>query len=59
VVLLYGIIMTLGANCLGLVVFVPMLSRHFVENQRIVCIAASWTKRPQVTKYPAMRSRPH
>src|SRR5262245_45513733 len=59
VVLLYGIIMTLGANCLGLVLVVPMLSRHFVENRGIVCIAASWTKRPQVTKYPAMRSRPH
>ena len=35
VVLLYGIIMTLGANCLGLVVFVPMPSRHFVQNRRI------------------------
>jgi MFS family permease len=35
VVLLYGIIMTLGANCLGLVVFVPMLSRHFVQNRGI------------------------
>ena len=33
VILLYGIIMTLGANCLGLVVFVPMLSRHFVQNR--------------------------
>ena len=33
VVLLYRIIMTLGANCLGLVVFVPMLSRHFVQNR--------------------------
>ena len=32
VILLYGIIMTLGANCLGLVVFVPILSRHFVKN---------------------------
>src|SRR6476646_5307332 len=29
VILLYGVIMTLGANCLGLVVFVPLLSRHF------------------------------
>ena len=35
VILLYGIIMTLGANCLGLVVFVPMLSRHFVQNRGI------------------------
>src|SRR6516162_923796 len=33
VILLYGVIMTLGANCLGLVVFVPLLSRHFVENR--------------------------
>ena len=33
VILLYGIVMTLGANCLGLVVFVPMLSRHFVQNR--------------------------
>lgn len=33
VILLYGIIMTLGSNCLGLVVFVPMLSRHFVHNR--------------------------
>ena len=33
IVLLYGCLMTLGANCLGLVVFVPMLSRHFVRNR--------------------------
>ena len=33
VILLYGVIMTLGANCLGLVVFVPLLSRHFVQNR--------------------------
>jgi MFS family permease len=33
VVLLYGIIMTIGANCLGLVVFVPLLSRHFVRHR--------------------------
>jgi MFS family permease len=32
-ILLYGFIMTLGANCLGLVVFVPLLSRHFVHNR--------------------------
>lgn len=31
--LLYGVVMTLGANCLGLVVFVPLLSRHFVKNR--------------------------
>jgi MFS family permease len=33
VVLLYGVVMTLGANCLGLVVFVPLLARHFVRNR--------------------------
>ena len=33
VVLLYGVVMTLGANCLGLIVFVPLLSRHFVHNR--------------------------
>ncbi len=32
-VVLYGIVMTLGANCLGLVVFVPLLSRYFVRNR--------------------------
>ena len=32
-IVLYGILMTVGANCLGLVVFVPMLSRRFVENR--------------------------
>ena len=33
VVVLYGVVMTMGANCLGLVVFVPLLSRHFVRNR--------------------------
>jgi len=33
VVLLYGVVMTLGANCLGLVVFVPILSRRFVRRR--------------------------
>jgi len=32
-VLLYGVVMTVGANCLGLVVFVPILSRHFVRRR--------------------------
>ena len=32
-VILYGVVMTLGANCLGLVVFVPVLSRRFVRNR--------------------------
>ncbi len=29
----YGVIMTIGANCLGLVVFVPLLSRRFVRRR--------------------------
>lgn len=33
VVVVYGVVMTLGSNCLGLVVFVPLLSRHFVRNR--------------------------
>jgi MFS family permease len=33
ITLLYGVVMTLGANCLGLVVFVPLLSRHFVRRR--------------------------
>jgi MFS family permease len=33
IVLLYGVIMTIGANCLGLVVFVPLLSRYFVRRR--------------------------
>jgi MFS family permease len=33
IVVLYGVVMTLGANCLGLVVFVPLLSRYFVHNR--------------------------
>src|SRR5262249_44091255 len=32
-ILLYGVVMTLGANCLGLVVFVPLLSRRFTRNR--------------------------
>jgi MFS family permease len=32
-IVLYGVVMTLGANCLGLVVFVPILSRHFVRRR--------------------------
>jgi MFS family permease len=32
-VVLYGVVMTLGANCFGLVVFVPLLSKHFVRNR--------------------------
>ncbi|HYF09820.1 MAG TPA: MFS transporter [Acetobacteraceae bacterium] len=33
VVLLYGVVMTVGANCIGLVVFVPLLSRIFVARR--------------------------
>lgn len=33
IVLLYGVLMTFGANCLGLVVFVPILSRTFVRRR--------------------------
>lgn len=33
VIIVYGVIMTMGANCLGLVVFVPLLSRYFVRNR--------------------------
>jgi MFS family permease len=33
VIVLYGVVMTVGANCLGLVVFVPILSRRFVRNR--------------------------
>jgi len=33
IILLYGVVMTLGANCLGLVVFVPILSRRFVRHR--------------------------
>lgn len=33
IVLLYGVVMTIGANCLGLVVFVPILSRQFVRRR--------------------------
>lgn len=33
VVVVYGVVMTIGANCLGLVVFVPFLSRLFVHKR--------------------------
>src|SRR5262245_34283980 len=33
VVLLYGVVMTVGANCLGLIVFVPVLSRWFARRR--------------------------
>jgi len=37
-VVLYGVVMTLGANCLGLLVFVPLLSRLF-ERRRGMAIS--------------------
>ena len=33
VTILYGVVMTFGANCLGLVVFAPILSRRFVRRR--------------------------
>ena len=33
IVVLYGFVMTIGANCLGLVVFVPLLSRWFAQRR--------------------------
>jgi MFS family permease len=33
IIVLYGVVMTFGANCLGLVVFVPILSRVFVRHR--------------------------
>jgi MFS family permease len=33
VVFLYGVVMTLGANCLGLLVFVPLVSKLFVRRR--------------------------
>lgn len=33
VVFLYGVVMTVGANCLGLLVFVPLISRLFVRQR--------------------------
>ncbi|HST76265.1 MAG TPA: MFS transporter [Acetobacteraceae bacterium] len=33
VILLYGVVMTIGANCLGMVVFAPLISRHFVRRR--------------------------
>ncbi len=33
IIVFYGVVMTIGANCLGLVVFVPLLSRRFVRRR--------------------------
>jgi MFS transporter, OFA family, oxalate/formate antiporter len=35
-VALYGVVMTVGANCLGLVVLTPLISRRFVEKRGLV-----------------------
>ena len=32
-IVLYGVVMTLGANCLGLIVFVPLIARLFVRRR--------------------------
>jgi MFS transporter, OFA family, oxalate/formate antiporter len=36
VIALYGVVMTVGANCLGLVVLTPLVSRRFVEKRGLV-----------------------
>jgi MFS transporter, OFA family, oxalate/formate antiporter len=33
IIVVYGVVMTIGSNCLGLVVFVPFLSRIFVRQR--------------------------
>ncbi len=33
IIVFYGVVMTIGANCLGLVVFAPLLSRRFVRRR--------------------------
>ena len=33
IVLLYGVVMTLGANCISMVVFAPLISRLFVARR--------------------------
>ena len=33
---LYGVVMTVGANCLGLVVLTPLVTRHFVAKRGLV-----------------------
>ena len=35
-IVLYGVVMTVGANCLGLVVITPLISRQFVERRGLV-----------------------
>src|SRR5262249_8948293 len=35
-VALYGVVMTVGANCLGLVVLTPLVSQRFVEKRGLV-----------------------
>jgi MFS family permease len=35
-VVLYGVVMTVGANCLGLVVLTPLISRRFVHRRGLV-----------------------
>jgi MFS family permease len=35
-IVLYGVVMTVGANCLGLVVLTPLISRRFVHKRGLV-----------------------
>jgi len=35
-IVLYGVVMTVGANCLGLVVLTPLVSRYFVAKRGLV-----------------------
>jgi MFS transporter, OFA family, oxalate/formate antiporter len=35
-IVLYGVVMTVGANCLGLVVLTPLVSRRFVQKRGLV-----------------------
>ncbi len=35
-IVLYGVVMTIGANCLGLVVLTPLVSRRFVQKRGLV-----------------------
>ena len=35
-IVLYGVVMTVGANCLGLVVLTPLVSRRFVQRRGLV-----------------------
>jgi MFS family permease len=57
VILLYGVVMTLGANCLGLVVFVPILSRRFVRNRGMAVAVVQSGAAPAVSARRSDRAR--